>query len=227
MRKDTTSVHALFKLGRAEHMRRFRELGEVYMKPLDFYRKLEKDQQRGDPYEGVSALWQPSQIGELRIGDHAIPPSDLAEAVRFSRDDDRTCAVFCMGAITGSSIDRHLRLGAPLVDPRNLEFGDTAIAITKMDPFLHRFRTAVERTGLGFATGTVEYLSVHAHDGEWGPFRKDQRFEHQQEWRLVVRNPPSDPFVLSLGSLEDCTIETTTETLLQEITAEDRRTAKG
>jgi len=216
---DQITLHGLFKVGTAEHMRALRERGEVFMQPLERYRTMERDQERADPYEGVSVLLQPPRLVRIRLDNLEIPPCDLTRAVRISNGADRACAVYCMTSITDTTVNRHLRLGTPLIDPRLRGFGDIAIVVTDARVFIERLTRALRRAGLESEGRLVEYLSVDSHHGDWGPFRKSHWFEHQQEWRLAVRNPPSDPLVLHLGSLEDCTVQTTTDEFVRKIEA--------
>jgi len=189
------------------------------MRRLSFYRELEGDAERGDPFEGDSALFQAAHLSRITIGDHEIAPSDLAGPIRLSNSEDRTCAVFCMLAIGDQVVEKHLRSGLPLVNRRSTEFGEAALVVRDLPRFFDRLERALRAERLSARGAFIEYVDITTHNGDLGPLRKDARFGHQQEWRLVVSNPPSDPLVLLLGDLTDITSIVDSRTAVLDVEA--------
>jgi hypothetical protein len=200
----------LLKFSEPHFLEAFRNEGLLYMNTLKYFRELEGDAARGDSYKGVSHMIQPHDIGEFTI-DSGIPAmgrlkvntAELGAAVRISKQSTLACNLFCMFAIT-KPID------CDIVAPEHRDkLGSAVVLVLNSQEFLARVAEAGRKVGLLELEGRlVEYYDGAAYSGEVGPFRKRRaEFQHQSEYRIVVRPGLDGPRVLTVGNLRDITSE--------------------
>jgi hypothetical protein len=193
----------LFKFGERTHLEEFRK-GILHMNPQRYFSKLENDCVRTDRFEGFDQIHQPKDVTSLRITDKAtgteiiIGPEGLAGplAIDFGK---RSYNLFCMYSIAS------LTVSDPLVDRRNLKFGDAFVAVHNAREFTDRVHAAIKSAGLGGESDLVEYYNAEKHSGDVGPFRKPSIFDYQREYRIAVYPGSADPIRLNVGSLTDIT----------------------
>lgn len=186
-----------------KHLAALREEGLVYMKPLDYFRKLEdEDEERGDKFEGSSRIWQPHHM-ELTldvagVGLYTAVPGEITAPIRYSLPGQRALNVFCTTAIELSA-----KTGQFEIDKATAFRPWVTIIAPKL--LSARLEAAANRMNFSFGSGFVEYYEGAEYTGETGPFRKRTRFRHQQEFRFIIDRGTTICETLSLwiGSLED------------------------
>jgi hypothetical protein len=203
-------VLGLFKFGASQYIEDFRR-GRLYMKPLTYFRQLEGDAHRGDPNEG--ATWSIPAAGaalQVEVDGRYCTIAALTGALRFARDADLTANVFCMYALRRKHTE-------PLVDPRNLTFGDTFAVLRDGDEFLRRVRSTAAPDGHRVEDHLVEYVDPDRHSGAMGAFRKFRHFEWQSEFRVAVLPGTGEDFVLEVGDLSDLVLIGPLETINRQV----------
>jgi hypothetical protein len=193
----------LLKLGKRDHLEALRQEGLLYMNPLAYFSKLELDAARADRLEGTTRIIQPKHVGEFKfshpiLGEHRVPPGDLAGPVLISMNRIASCNIYCMFAIT-KPID------GEILDARNLEFGDSFVLILNTQEFINRMNKAAKISHLAGERKLVEYYDPEEYSGDTGPFRKSSAFAHQNEFRLILRPGSDEAIKFKIGSLVDIT----------------------
>jgi hypothetical protein len=194
----------LLKFGKRVYLEDFRN-GILHMNSQRYFSTLEQDAVRGDPYEGTDQIHQPRDIQVVHIIDNVtgtemvLRPDDFAGPllVGFGRE---SYTLFCMHAITEPPDSKR-----PLLDSRNLTFGDSFVGVLHTQEFINRISAVIKSSGMGGKSRLVEYYNIDQHSGDTGPFRKPSTFRYQQEFRIAVFPGSSEPIRLSVGSLEDIT----------------------
>lgn len=104
------------------------------------------------------------------------------------------------------------------VDERMLkEFGKYSVIILNQIEFLERIERAVkglekEKIKIPLRYGYVNYINTEGSHVELGTFRKDEKYDYQNEFRIAVGlNREPKPFTLEVGSLEDILLVVKTE----------------
>jgi hypothetical protein len=217
----------LLKLGAKEHLEMLRK-GLLYMNPLAFFRSLEADSARGDPYEGTDSIIQPSHIGDFIIDPHLpgwekihVPPSDLAGPVRIALERTSRCNIFCL-----FTVDRPI--DGPMFPKSSRWFGDSFLLFTNAQQFLSRVVAAAKRQGLRGQGRRVEYYDETRYSGPIGRFRKPSRYSYQREYRIALETGMEVPFRFEIGDLTDITSEVIPIELANDVlkfTTEDARAA--
>jgi hypothetical protein len=191
-------VLALFKFGRRAHIEQFVD-GCLYMNALRYFVGFESNAARHDSRETQRFWMQPGLVTfSVKTNGEFSPISGLDGPIAFSKPEDLNINVFCMYALRAS-------VAKNLVDPRNLEFGDSFAVLTDGDEFLRRVRGAAEQASLALEIGMVEYVNERDYQGEIGIFRKSSMFAYQSELRFALKPGTGAPYQLDVGDLTDIT----------------------
>lgn len=194
-----TDIYGLVKIGERVHIERLFRSGEVFFQTLGYFRKLEKEQERGDLSEGVSHFMAQSSIKSLTVDGKLNLPIVSPIRIRAKRFDDIN--VFCMYALK--------KPGPPELDGRCRAFGDACLVIRDAADFLRRVKRAFDvcpelaDDDFEVKYGLVEYVPEQTYVGEMGPQKKFDRFAHQSEFRFYVDPGLGKSLTLTIGSLED------------------------
>jgi hypothetical protein len=187
------------------HIGRGRKFG-LGNESLEVSRGHEDDTVRSDRHENTDQIYQPRDIRSVRIIDNVkgteitLMPEDFAGPIFIKLSNRPSNNLFCMYALTELPDP-----GRPLVDPRNLAFGDSFVVVLNTQEFINRAATGIKNSGLGIECRLVEYYDREEHSGDTGPFRKPSIFNFQQEFLIAVYPGSSGPIRLSIGSLADIT----------------------
>lgn len=174
--------------------------GNLYLNTLSFFRNVDaSDAARHDAHEGIHAT---QQFREIAVQDpHSgewLPLKDSISpiTVRLKRLDELNA--LCLYMVTDRPGD--------YFHPYNLQFGDTAVAITDLKGFLRRIRRAAAVVGRAVEVAPIEYVDRTQHDGLMGPFRKFNELRYQNELRVLLSQGDGLPCRLSVGDLRDITL---------------------
>ena len=194
----------LVKLGSREHMEDFRINGTMYMNTVEYFRVLEGRGHVGDEDEALQSCYQSDRVSVK------ITKPD-GESILLTKENGLTGQIltrnnavngqniFCMHAFLYSDMK-------PIVDERNLIFGDTYVCITNGLAFLERIHAAAKKAKVKIYRGLVEYVPRDSHNGKFGIFRKFDTHSYQNEYRFVLSPGLCMPYTLALGDISDITI---------------------
>jgi hypothetical protein len=189
--------------------------GDLFMRRLSYFKRLEDAEGRGDPNEALFAWLQPRGLKmnfEIPgFGKSEITESDLAAPVSLGFHDHNFLYVYCMYCVYSqwfdgiqlSDMEKEIE-----IDRRCLKFGPYAV-IVPVRPFVDRLKKAKENQALRLASGLVEYYDEAIFNGEFSkddaPFRKQKIFSYQREYRICLETLTRDdvPRTVNIGSLSD------------------------
>jgi hypothetical protein len=188
----------LAKFGQLEHLQQLQTDGLLYMNPLRCFWKIEDEELRGDPADGIAELHKGDR-GEARFVEYPEVVLKLNSwTLRIPPPNADEINVYCMYAL------RPLHGSFP-VDARNDRFGGHALVLLEPQRFIDAVHDALQRDGIRHCAGLVEYYDDD-FKGEVGPFKKSHRFRYQSEWRLVCYGGNGDVMKVSVGSLADYSV---------------------
>jgi hypothetical protein len=207
----------LLKLGQKEYLEMLRK-GLLYMSSLAYFKALEEDAARGDPYEGTDSILQACDIGEFLFDPH-LPdmeplhvhgaPDGLVN-VRIALDRTSSCNIFCMFAVNRPIV-------GPIF-PKTYEwFGDHFVLFTNTQELFNRVRVAAKNQGLRVEGRAVEYYDEAKYSGQTGRFRKRSVFSYQCEYRIVIEPGVDEPLRFEIGDLSDITSEVIPRDLADDV----------
>jgi hypothetical protein len=206
--------------------------GQLYMNALAHFRGYEdtSGEQRGDPYEGVSGILQPSRLGGIKVGDVEIPPEEFAGPLLIHRSEVEMWNVFCMYSLNtgglGDGVSRKTLEevnGKLQLHEKCYGFGEHVVVVTNFVQFRDKVVAAITKSGMGGAMTLVRYYDDETFHGLFEPnlvpFQKRKQYAHQREFRVVVHREQkvSTPLILEIGDISDITILTTTRELKSEM----------
>ncbi|MGK0273042.1 MAG: hypothetical protein ACI88H_003719 [Cocleimonas sp.] len=197
--------------------------GDLLMNTIRSFKeyKDESGELRGDGYEGIVALYQPSELGNIQLGDITIPASELAAPIVMHGNHLLDHNVFCIYSLNSRG---HESVSAEtLLDfKRTLELhescfglGKYCVAILNASEFIERCHKAIEKENLNGNLGLVDYYDEHSFHGNMPEdklgYQKRSFFSHQREYRVKIdtnREKPT-PYFLNVGDLSDIAVITT------------------
>jgi hypothetical protein len=188
---------ALVKFGNLEHLESLQTNGEVYMNTLPYFRKIEDDDLRGDPFDSVSEI-QRGTKGTITHPETGATFPVTEFTLRLGPNEPEKINLFCMYALRPEH-------GTFPVPEDNFRFGNHALVITNVPVFLDKISIYLREHKITGKADLVEYLDNN-HVGDVGPFKKLKKFSYQSEWRLMCKNGSGTPIKLKIGSLKNISI---------------------
>ena len=202
--------------------------GQLYCNTVRFLRE------EFDEYEGSIPL-----TGEIRIYGYLVPKEDLAEPPRLTVDVVLDLNVFCMFSWAPPKVGDDQITINPVSQFGSMErllqtFGEHAVVITNVTEFFQRTDNAVPPSNirvLDRARDLVDYVNpnvgIAPPTNRWESIkvahRKDKKFAHEKEYRLVYLTTckPPGPVILNIGDIRDIAIRMRTEDIYNSIKLND------
>jgi hypothetical protein len=205
--------------------------GQLYLKRLSYFKKVEEacEDGRPDANEAVAFWWQPDEIlinlSFGGSGEVEITKNDLAAPVSISFDHHDYLHIFCMTAIytdgfecIDGKIEYTENEAANLrkqleIDKRCFKFGKFAV-VTPAVPFLGHVKQAPQTQGYGCKGRLVDYYDEQLFHGKFAeqdiPFKKQKAFSYQREFRLCITPKTADDtaLVIDIGDIKHISAKT-------------------
>lgn len=214
----TTIYNAFVKLFEAEdHANDFLS-GKLYMNSIQGFKKWTDTagELRGDPFEGIIALYQPTKIEGIKLGNHMIPASALATLIVMHGNELLKENVFCMYSLNSSGHDsvssetlKQFRRALELHESC-FGLGKHCVVILDARKFLERCLAAATNLNLDPPKmNLVRYFDESEFHGLLDPnfhsFQKRIQYQHQREYRIKInfKNISPEARILEVGDLSD------------------------
>ena len=221
----TTIYNAFVKFFEAECYAKDFLSGKLYMNSIQGFKKWTDTagELRGDPFEGIIALYQPTKIEDIKLGDYIIPGSELATPIVMHGNDLLKENVFCMYSLNSSG---HDSVSSETLNQfrRTIELhescfglGKHCVAILDAQKFLERCTAAATELKLDTRMDLVRYFDEKDFHGFLDPnfhgFQKRIKFQDQREYRIKIdfKNVSPEARILEVGDLSDIARLTTPE----------------
>ena len=194
----THTIKMFLKFGQEEHIKDLYYNGTIFMNSIQYFRKIEDGELRGDRYEGVSKIknYPPGQFEIPSIG---YKGNYLALQVRESYETvlGNIYSLYC---VSSHGWDRPEDFK---IDDKNKRFGSYCIVIKDNPRFLSLIENKLQELGLKYRKGFVEYYDKDKIDRKISLFEKPLEFQYQKEFRFYVEREFTTPFKFSIGGLQD------------------------
>lgn len=191
------TIKLFLKLGSEENILDLFENGTIYMNTIEYFRKVEDEELRGDKYEGVSRI-----INSLP-GTFKIPGIDrefnyikmhLREAHKEVIGN-----IYSLYAISSKGFSNPLDFE---FDKRNLRFGTHCLMIKDLPYFFKKIKKELKKNNYKFNYDFVDYYDKEEVNREITLFEKPLEFEYQKEFRFYVEDYGMKPVKIQIGSLK-------------------------
>lgn len=219
---NTVILHKLFKFGEIEHLDSLRKKGELYVNLLSHFQDL-KDDPRQDSNESISKVLESVTIQIIPdvIPDGIDVPTEPLLVDRMTVHQ-YTHVFCCTGFYHPMKYFDDLNVYNPSLFSK---FGNHFLIITNPTEFLKRLEQAIKKFNdenrdniviEHCSHKKVEYSDLTTDYHEINNFRKDLKYQEEEEFRIVFiirqinpkpEQPYNKPIKLDLGALEDITEE--------------------
>lgn len=224
------TIYAFVKIFEKEQYAEDFISGKLFMNTLRHFKEYRDTagELRGDPYEGLTAWYQPNKIN-LQIGGHIVPSSEIAYPIAVHDQELLDKNAFCIYSL--NSGDHESISKETLGDfKRAIELhescfglGNCCVVILNAQEFKERALSAINHNNISGKLGLVEYFDEHEYHGTFPSekygFHKRSFFSHQREYRLLVdaHCSLSGPLTLNIGDLSDIALLTTPEEFKKQL----------
>lgn len=191
-------IKGFLKFGSFDNMTDLLEHGTIYMNTIEYFRKLEDKELRGDSYEGASKVIN-SHSGTLKFPniEREFNYRKIHLVKAFKEVLGNIYSLYCISS-HGFSNPLDFKL-----DKKNKRFGTHCVIIKDNQYFLDALERELINQGLKYKHGFVNYYDKETKNGSLTLFDKPTDFEYQKEFRFYVENDQLKPIILRLGSLKD------------------------
>ncbi|WP_146193468.1 hypothetical protein [Flavobacterium sediminis] len=168
------------------------------MNTIEYFRKVEDEELRGDRYEGVSRV-----INSLP-GTFKIPGIDREfnyVKVHLRESHKEVLGnIYSLYAISSKGFPNPLDFE---FDKRNLRFGTHGVMIKDLPFFFNKIENELKKNNLKFIHGFVDYYDKEEVSREITLFEKPLEFEYQKEFRFYIENDEIKPIKIQIGSMKN------------------------
>lgn len=168
------------------------------MNTIEYFRKVEDEELRGDKYEGVSRVIN-SLPGTFKIPGIEREFNYIKVHLRESYKEVLG-NIYSLYAISSKGYSNPLDFE---FDKRNLRFGTHGILIKNLPLFFSKIESELKRNNLKFNHGFVDYYDKEEVCKEISLFEKPNEFEYQKEFRFYIENDKIEPIKIQIGSMKD------------------------
>ncbi|WP_343631103.1 hypothetical protein [Fluviicola sp.] len=193
------TILAFLKFGNLKNMTDLFNNGTIYMNPIQYFRKIEDAELRGDKYEGASGIIN-STSGNFKIPgieqEFNFQHLHLIESYK-----EVVGNIYSLYSISSHGFANPLGFK---LDQQNERFGTHCVMIKDNAHFLKRIEEELKKRELHFHHGFIEYYDKKIKSGKVTLFEKPKEFEYQKEFRFYVEHTEIEPLVIQIGSLENC-----------------------
>ncbi len=192
------TIKCFMKFGQKDHIMDMYTNGTIYMNPIQYFRTCEDNALRGDKYEGIRAL-KNYPGGEFEI--KALNFKGEYISLQIREDYEQVLGnIYSLYSISSYHIKRPLKFK---INNQISKFGDHCLFIKNNPEFLKRLKEKLRDLNLKFRYGFVDYYNSNKKNGIITLFQKPNEYKYQNEFRFYIERESTQPFVISIGSLED------------------------
>ena len=164
--------------------------------------QYEQTKMRGQIFQYKPRLLK-SKIQNPNTGEF-IPIGGIINPIIYRNGYSKGINAFCMYGFPSTPGHQ--------IDPRNLEFGSSYIALTDTKEFIERARRAAIRENFVLNSGRITYVDRATYHGALGPFCKFSEYSYQYEFRLILSGGNGKPLNFAIGDIRDiCVIGKSSE----------------
>ena len=194
----THTIKMFMKLGSLENITDLYQNGTIYINTIEFFRKIEDNELRGDNYEGASEIIN-SLPGTFRIP--GIDRDLKYEKVHFKKSFDQVLGnIYSLYCISSKGFPNPLDFR---MDEKNLRFGTHCLIIKDNQYFFDKVQSELKNNGYDFLHGFVNYYNKDKiSNKKLTLFDKPKEFKYQKEFRFYVFNKELEPIKIQIGSLD-------------------------
>ena len=188
------------KIGELEHLKLLQKEGLLYCNTLQYFANLKDEQGRGDILENVIEItfYEDAKMYLISEDLNKMTSFDISGSHKYKRVKSHCGNLYCLYALKLN--DTPLGVQKLNIDS---QLGKYALIIEDSTTFLERAKTALNNNKLAYQGGYVEYNDFKEYSGKKSFFQKDDKYKHQNEYRILINYQEEKELQLRIGSIED------------------------
>ena len=191
------TIKLFLKLGSEENILDLFENGTIYMNTIEYFRKIEDGELRGDKYEGVSRIIN-SLTGTFKI--KGIDREFHYIKMHLKETHKEVIGnIYSLYAMSSKGFPNPLDFE---FDKRNLRFGTHCLMIKDLPYFFRKIEKELKKNNYKFHHNFVDYYDKNEVNRKITLFEKPLEFEYQKEFRFYVEDYGMKPIKIQIGSLK-------------------------
>ncbi|WP_068688391.1 hypothetical protein [Culturomica massiliensis] len=197
-------ITLLAKLGEYQYMAKLIKDGELYLRPMSDFAKMDSVNGIGDKYENVTSYVSPKNPSiKIQLKDGREIPLSESSKITYVEHDCCDFLIYSMVMIDFIKTRETLKLKHP--DELN-KIGsgyDTLVIIYDHNEFIKRIKQAINNQWSMECRPVNYYPEKDIVLKELGPFDKRESYANQKEFRFCFECNINIPYSLKIGNLED------------------------
>lgn len=171
--------------------------GKIFLNTIEYFKQLESDEHlRSDLHEGMESVTKFESISiQHPETQEWLEIKGAISPMFFNTQRFDYWKLLCLHMVTNKQ--------TYVYSNKNDLFGDVAVFIADLPAFIDRLKQAANALDVTLHHAPVEYVSKDKHDGEMGPFRKFDTYQHQSEFRFLFEHNDSKSMTLNVGDIRD------------------------
>ena len=191
------TIKLFLKFGSEENILDLFENGTIYMNTIEYFRKVEDGELRGDKYEGVSRIIN-SLPSTIKIQGIDREFNFIKAHVREAHNEV-IGNIYSLYAISSKGFPNPLDFE---FDKRNLRFGTHCLMIKNLPYFFNKIEKELKKNNYKFYHSFVDCYDKNEVNSKIILFEKPLAFEYQKEFRFYVEDNKMKPIKIQIGSLK-------------------------
>lgn len=191
------TIKLFLKLGSEENILDLFENGTIYMNTIEYFRKVEDEELRGDKYEGVSRIMN-SLPGTFKIPGIDREFKYIKAHVRETHNEV-IGNIYSLYAMSSKGFPNPLDFE---FDKRNLRFGTHCLMIKDLPYFFKKIEKELKNNNYKFHHNFVDYYDKDEINRKITLFEKPLEFGYQKEFRFYIEDYGMKPIKIQIGSLK-------------------------
>lgn len=192
------------KIGQYEHLKLLQAEGLIYCNSLMYFTRIEDGSVRSDKHEDAFEFESfNNPILQIKLPDN--PDSkyknvDVTWVQLVKRYSNPPGNLFCLYCVDMTNAKDE---GQICVDEKNNFFGSHALILLDTEEFEKRLYSELEKRGLKYHFGHINYIDLKNLSGRKTLFQKDKSYSYQNEFRIFIENKSQEPLVVKIGDIGD------------------------
>ncbi len=198
-------IQLLAKLGEYQYMERLIKEGELYLRPMSDFIKMDSNNGIGDKYENMISYLSPKDPS-IKIVFKDGQELALSKNARITYGE-HSCVdylIYCMSMVNCVRNGDILTIKSPNKLNKIGSSYDTIVIVLDNKKFIERIINVIQESSWRITYKPINYYpdkDVVLH--KLGPFDKREIYSYQNEFRFCIDCNINKPYSLKIGNIED------------------------
>lgn len=189
------------KIGKQEHIEDMYENEYLFFNTLRRFRASKKDEfGRDDPREANTLNSQLTYLEIITLEGEKIKLSEISKEFNGQYNEHPTVIPYNICSLYTREIKENLKI-KPVVQ-KVLNLGTRSLIIYNFEKFFNALDTSLASLGIEYSRKPVIYYDHRTFEGKLTLHHKDQEFSFQNEYRILLQTPGTEPMKIPIPGLK-------------------------